>query len=382
MIDPPRPEVKEAVADCHTAGIKVVMVTGDYGLTAKSIAEEVGIDKDARLITGDELGAMSFGELREALKKGETIFARVAPADKLKVVEALQANGEIVAVTGDGVNDAPALKKADIGVAMGLRGSDAAKESADIVLVDDNFASIVDAIREGRAVYANIKKFVTYIFASNIPEVVPFIAFVIFKVPLPLTVMQILAVDLGTDVLPALGLGVEPPEAGIMKQPPRPRGKRLLDFETLARAYLFLGPIEAVLAMSAFFFAYWIRGWTPGDGMEASGAIYAAATTMTFAGIVASQIGNVFACRTSTLSVFSAGFFRNRFVLFAIAAEAALALVLFYTPYLNRVFGFAPLGLYDWAFLSAFPFIMLIAEETRKAIMRKALQLAPSHQKA
>ncbi len=382
MLDPPRPEVKEAVAECHTAGIKVVMVTGDYGLTAKSIAEEVGIDKDARLISGDELGAMSAGELREALKKGEAIFARVAPADKLKVVEALQANGEIVAVTGDGVNDAPALKKADIGVAMGLRGSDAAKESAEIVLADDNFASIVDAIREGRAVYANIRKFVTYIFASNIPEIVPFIAFVIFKIPLPLTVMQILAVDLGTDVLPALGLGVEPPEAGIMTEPPRPRGKRLLDFATLARAYLFLGPIEAVLAMSAFFFAYWIRGWSPGDGMEPSGAIYAAATTMTFAGIVASQIGNVFACRTSTLSVFSAGFFRNRFVLFAIAAEIVLALILVYAPYLDRLFGFAPLGVHDWAFLSAFPFIMLIAEELRKAIMRKARAIAPAHQKA
>ncbi|MBI5642062.1 MAG: HAD-IC family P-type ATPase [Deltaproteobacteria bacterium] len=371
MLDPPRPEVKRAVSQCHTAGIKVVMVTGDYGLTAKAIAGQVGIAQDARVITGEELGRFSKHELQEILKKGEVIFARVAPADKLKVVEALQKNGEIVAVTGDGVNDAPALKKADIGVAMGLRGSDAAKESAEMVLADDNFASIVDAIKEGRAVYANIKKFVTYIFASNIPEIVPFIAFVIFKIPLPLTVMQILAVDLGTDVFPALGLGVEPPEEGVMNQPPRPRGKRLLDFKTLSRAYLFLGPLEAALALSGFFFAYWLRGWSPGTGMEEAGMLYATATTMSFAGIVASQVGNVFACRTEKESVFKAGFFKNRFVLISIAVEISLMLILIYTPVLQDVFGFAPLSLYEWGYLAVFPVIMLAADETRKAMLRR-----------
>ncbi|MEK7773707.1 MAG: HAD-IC family P-type ATPase, partial [Deltaproteobacteria bacterium] len=256
MLDPPRPEVKKAVNDCREAGIKIVMVTGDYGLTAGAVAAQIGLSQNPRIITGDELSGMGHGELKGALKDGGTIFARVAPRDKLRVVTALQDNGEIVAVTGDGVNDAPALKKADIGIAMGLRGSDVAKEAAEIVLADDNFATIVDAISEGRAVYSNIKKFMTYIFASNIPEIVPFIAFVLFRIPLPLTVMQILAVDLGTDVLPALGLGVEPPEAGLMKQPPRPKDSRLLDFKTLARAYLFLGPIEAILCLGAFFFAY------------------------------------------------------------------------------------------------------------------------------
>ncbi len=370
MLDPPRPEVKEALRECREAGIKVIMITGDYGLTAKAIARETGLSSDARVITSAELGAMSRRELKDALKSDGVIFARVAPEDKLNIVAALQENNEIVAVTGDGVNDAPALKKADIGVAMGLRGSDVAKEAADIVLADDNFASIVDAIREGRAIYANIKKFVTYIFASNIPEIIPFIGFVIFRIPLPLTVMQILAVDLGTDVFPALGLGLEPPEKGIMKEPPRSRTKRLLDFKTLARAYMFLGPIEAILAMSAFFFAYYIRGWAPGAGLPAGGNMYLAATTMTFAAIVACQIGNVFACRTEHASVFTVGFLKNRFVLSSIAVEIAIMLVLIYVPALQKTFGFAPIGLKDWAFLLIFPAILILADEARKALKR------------
>lgn len=370
MLDPPRPEVKEALRDCREAGIKVIMITGDYGLTAKAIARETGLAPDARVITGVELNAMGRNELKDALKSDGVIFARVAPEDKLNIVSALQENNEVVAVTGDGVNDAPALKKADIGVAMGLRGSDVAKEAADIVLADDNFASIVDAIREGRAIYANIKKFVTYIFASNIPEIIPFIGFVIFKIPLPLTVMQILAVDLGTDVFPALGLGVEPPEKGIMKEPPRPRTKRLLDFKTLARAYMFLGPIEAVLAMAAFFFAYYIRGWEPGTALPAGGPSYLAATTMTFAAIVACQIGNVFACRTERESVFTVGFLKNRLVLSSIAIEAAIMLVLIYVPMLQRTFGFAPIGFKDWAFLLMFPPTLILADEARKALNR------------
>ena len=375
MFDPPRPEVKKAIDECHTAGIRVIVMTGDYGLTAQSIAREVGIGGDSpKIVTGIELSKLSHRELKELLKKGETIFARVAPKDKLRVVSTLQEIGEIAAVTGDGVNDAPALKKADIGIAMGMRGSDVAKESAEIVLADDNFATIVEAIREGRAVYANIRKFVTYIFASNIPEIVPFIAFVLFKIPLPLTVMQILAVDLGTDVVPALGLGVEPPEKGIMSQPPRPKTKRLLDFSLLARAYLFLGPIEAILCMAGFFFVYWSSGWRPGMEMASGGIVYTTATTMTLAGIVASQIGNVFACRAEKESVFSAGFFKNRLVLFGILVEVVLILLLTYIPFMQGVFGLAPLGLREWAFLLSFPVIVLIMEEGRKRVIRGRIQ--------
>jgi len=371
MMDPLRPEVKKAVAECRTAGIKVTMITGDYGITASAIAKEAGIPCGT-VISGEELGRMSDKELREALKK-EVLFARVAPQDKLRVVAALQGNGEVVAVTGDGVNDAPALKKADIGIAMGLRGSDVAKESADIVLTDDNFASIVDAVREGRTVFSNIKKFVTYIFASNVPEIIPFIGFVLFNIPLPLTIMQILAIDLGTDVMPAIGLGAEPPEAGIMNEPPRPKGKRLLDFKTLSRAYFFLGAIEAALAMSAFFFLYWMRGWSPGTPLPADGEVYMAATTMTFAAIVAAQIGNVMACRTSKETVFNRRFFSNRLILAGVAIEAALVFVLTYTP-LSSIFNLSSLNGPEWAVLASFPFIVLFAEEGRKALKRRFAQ--------
>lgn len=371
MFDPPRPGVKTAIRECKTAGIKVVMITGDYGLTAKAIAVQIGLNR-AKVYTGAELNKMTGHELEGALKEEEAIFARVVPEDKLRVVEALQRNGEVVAVTGDGVNDAPALKKADIGIAMGLRGSDAAKESAEIVLADDNFSSIVDAVKEGRAAYRNIKKFVTYILTHNVAELIPVIAFVVFKIPLPLTVMQMLAIDLGSDIFPSLGLGVEPPEKWIMEERPRQKTERLLDRNTLSRVYLFLGPVEAILALSAFFFAYWLRGVPPTETLPASGAVYAAATTMTFAGIVASQAGNVFACRTERESVFSKGaFLKNRFVLWSLFVEAALISALIYVPFLSPVFGFYPLTLSDWAFVIAFPAIMLGSSELRKAILRK-----------
>jgi magnesium-transporting ATPase (P-type) len=263
MMDPPRPEVPRAVSLCHSAGIKIIMITGDYGLTALSIARRIGLvrNQSALVITGAEVTGMSDAELRQALGENEIIFARVSPEHKMRIVDALKNMGEVVAVTGDGVNDAPALKKANVGIAMGLRGTDVAKEAATMILTDDNFASIVAGIEEGRAIYSNIKKFVTYIFASNVPEIIPFILFVLFKIPLPLTIMQILAVDLGTDLLPALGLGAERPEPGVMNQPPRSLNKRLLDPPLLLRAYGFLGIIEAVACMAGYFFVYYSSGW-------------------------------------------------------------------------------------------------------------------------
>ena len=214
--DPPRPEVPSAVRRCREAGVKVVMVTGDHPHTALAIAREIGLVTNAapRLLTGDDLARMSDTEIQLALDAPEIVCARVTADQKLRVVTALQRKREIVAVTGDGVNDAPALRAADVGIAMGISGTDVAREASDVILLDDNFASIVNGIEEGRAVFENIRKFLTYILTSNIPELVPYLAFAFARVPLALTIIQILAVDLGTDMIPALGLGAEPPDRG------------------------------------------------------------------------------------------------------------------------------------------------------------------------
>jgi magnesium-transporting ATPase (P-type) len=206
------------------------------------------------VITGEKLRRMSKAQLQLALDAPDVLFARVGADQKMRIVQALKAKGHVVAVTGDGVNDAPALRQADIGIAMGLTGTDVAREAADMVLLDDNFASIVAAIEEGRAVFANIRKFLTYILTSNVPEIVPYLAFVLFRIPLALTIIQILAVDLGTDMLPALGLGAEKPELGAMQRPPRPRNERLLNWPVLRRSYFFLGLMEAAAGMATFFF--------------------------------------------------------------------------------------------------------------------------------
>ena len=254
--DPPRPEVRGALRKCHEAGIRVIMTTGDHPRTALAIAREVGLVQSASpsVITGETLRHLPEVELRRLLDSSEVIFARIAADQKLRIVEALKQQGHVVAVTGDGVNDAPALKNAHVGVAMGIMGTDVAKEAADVVLLDDNFASIVNAIEEGRAVFANIRKFLTYILAHNVPELVPYLAFSLFAIPLPLTPIQILSIDMGTDSLTALGLGVEAPEPDVMRRPPRGRGDRLFTWSLALRAYLFLGAIEAIAAMATFFF--------------------------------------------------------------------------------------------------------------------------------
>ena len=373
MEDPPRPEVSGAVAACKGAGIRVFMVTGDDGLTGAAIGREIGLHKETpRIVSGVELESINDTELTELLQKSEVLFARVSPEHKLRLVQIFQRNADVVAVTGDGVNDAPALKRADIGVAMGATGTDVAREAADMVLADDNFASIVAAIEEGRAVYDNVRKFVTYIFASNVPELVPFIVFVLFRIPLPLTIMQILAVDLGTDLLPALALGAEAPESDVMTRCPRKRSERLLNFPTLLRAYGWLGMLEAALSLSGYFFVFWLAGWRSGMPFSDSGPLYVTATTMTLAGIVACQLGNAFACRSRSESIWHLGFGTNRMLLGGIAAELTLLFVLIYTPPLRTVFGLAPLAPWHWLLLLSFGPVLLFFEEGRKALRRRA----------
>jgi potassium/sodium efflux P-type ATPase len=376
MMDPPRLEVADAVGKCHRAGIRIIMITGDYGLTAESIARRIGIVRGARprIVTGVELDRMDDQALQAVLEE-EVIFARVAPEHKLRVTEALQGMGNIVAVTGDGVNDAPALKQADIGVAMGVTGTDVAKEAADMVLTDDNFASIVNAIEEGRAVYANIRKFAVYVFNSNMAEAVPFMVMLFSRggIPLPLTIMQVLSIDLGTDMLPAVALGSEAPEAGVMDHPPRSRKEPLLNSNLLARALLWYGIIEAAAGMSAYFFLNWLYGWTgPGAPLAAEGTeVYRMATTMTLAGIVAAQVGAVVACRTERTSLFKVGLFTNRLVLVGVAVELILLGLLVYVPFLNGIFNTAPLEPVCWVFVFAWTPIIFLADEARKAILRR-----------
>ena len=376
--DPPRPDVPAAVASCHRAGIRIIVVTGDHGLTASAVARKVGIVRgEPHVVSGADLDAMPEEDLDALLRDvPEIIVARSNPETKLRIVESLRDTGHTVAMTGDGVNDAPALQRADIGVAMGKSGTDVAREASTMVLLDDNFASIVAAIEEGRVVYENTRKFVTYIFAHATPEVVPFLIFALSggAVPLPLTALQILAIDLGTETLPALALGREPAEPGILERPPRPRSQGIIDRAMLTRAWGWLGLVEAALVTGGFFFVLTRAGWSPGDDTGSGSALhtdYLAATTMTFAGITACQIGTAFATRTSKASLRSIGVFSNRPLLWGIAFEIAFAAAVIYVPALQDVFATAGLGLPELALLATFPWIVWGSDELRRAFVRR-----------
>lgn len=385
MMDPPHREVPEAIAKCKHAGVRVIMITGDHPLTALAIARKIGLMPEqapqspagfAPVIEGSQLDRMSEAQLRQLLTPSQPgefdpVFARMAPRHKLQIVSVLKEMGEVVAVTGDGVNDAPALKKADIGVAMGIAGTDVAKETADIILLDDNFATIVNAIEEGRTVFDNIRKFATYVLVSNVPEVVPYLAYGFFGMPLALTIPQVLAVDLGTDMVPAIALGAEPPQPGVMNAPPRPRTERLLTARLLRRTYFFLGLNSAVLTMGAFFFYLFAKGWTWGTPLDWSSTLYKEATTVTFAGIVLAQIANVFACRSDRRSVFTLGWLTNPLILWGIGIELILLALITYTPIGNDIFRTSPLPVWIFGPLALGALALLFADEGRKIIMNR-----------
>jgi calcium-translocating P-type ATPase len=386
LLDPPRAEVADAVAACHAAGIRIIVVTGDNGLTAAAIARRVGIAGEyPTIVTGSQLDRMSDAELDALLHTGrELIFARSSPEAKLRIADALRAEQHVVAMTGDGVNDAPALRRADIGVAMGRSGTDVAREASTMVLTDDNFATIVAAIAAGRRVYENIRKFILYIFAHATPEVAPFLVFALGggAIPLPLTVMQLLAFDVGTETLPALALGREPAEPGLMRRPPRRRSESVIQPPMLLRAWLFLGLIAAVLAMSGFFYVLLDAGWQPndptGDGDPLHHA-YQQATTMTFLGMLAGQIGTAFAARTEHASLRSIGVLSNPLLLGGIAFELALAAILIYVPPFQALLGTAALSLDMVLFAVPFPFIVWGADELRRWLLRRRFALPAEH---
>ena len=397
LYDPPRPEVREAIRQCRQAGIKVTMVTGDYGLTAQAIARQIGLlepptsgtngdgtsRRDAadpvRVIEGSTLAQISDVHLRRLLKyRTRLVFARMAPEQKLRLVQAYRDLGEVVAVTGDGVNDAPALRAADVGLAMGQSGTDVAREAADIVLLDDNFATIVEAVRYGRGVVSNIRKFITYILVANLSEATPFLAMVTLRIPSALTVMQILAVDLGTDVLPALGLGAEQPEPGLMQQAPRPRQAPLLDGAVMRRSYLFLGLLEAAFSMGAYLLV-WRQAGVSLPQLQALApqllnhtapaelqALQLQASGAAFSTIVLSQVGVLLTCRSEWRSIGRTLREPNVMLWIGIACELLLLSALLRVPALGHVFAMAPFPPQLLGLLLLAPLLLVLADDLRR----------------
>jgi Ca2+-transporting ATPase len=372
------------------------MVTGDYGLTAQAIAQQIGLLEapdhaggsfghqgdgadPVRVIDGGTLDLISDLQLRQLLKyRHRLVFARMAPEQKLRLVQAYRALGEVVAVTGDGVNDAPALRAADVGLAMGISGTDVAREAADIVLLDDNFATIVAAIHYGRGVVNNIRKFITYILVANVSEAAPFLAMVALKLPAALTVMQILAVDLGTDILPALGLGAESPEPGVMRRLPRPRGLALLDRSVMIRSYLVLGLAEALTAMAGYLLVWNHHGIGLRELQKlapqllhhtapaAMLAIQRQAATVTFCLIVAGQMGALLACRSDQWPFWKQLRTPNPLLWIGLASEPVVAGSMVLIPALASTFGNAPFPIGWLPFLGLSTLMVLAADTIHK----------------
>ncbi|MCA1984753.1 cation-translocating P-type ATPase [Nocardioides nematodiphilus] len=383
MIDPPRPEVRAAVERCHHAGIRLIVITGDHALTARGIATRVGIgDESTPVITGPELATMTEAELDELLQQhSELIFARSSPEAKLRVADALRSLGHVIAMTGDGVNDAPALRRADIGIAMGRSGTDVAREASTMILSDDDFATIVTAVESGRQVYDNVRKFIVYIFAHATPEILPFLLYALSggRIPLPLTVMQILAIDLGTETLPALALGREPAEPGLMERPPRRRTQNVIDGPMLARAWGVLGGTSALLVIALFLATLVHGGWHAGADVSSGPLhhVWQQATTMSFLGIVACQIGTAVAARTQAASLRQVGLLTNPLLLWGIAFEVLFSAAVVTLEPLQRLFGTVAPAPWMVVALLPLPFITWGVDEALRAV-RRARDESPS----
>lgn len=365
MIDPPRPEVKLAIEECRSAGIVPVMITGDYLETALAIGKELGIaTNDDQAIMGKELNNMTDEQLREIVKT-KRIFARVSPENKVQIVTALKENGEIAAMTGDGVNDAPAIKRADIGIAMGITGTDVAKNTAEVILTDDNFATIVNSVEEGRIIYANIKKFVSFLLSCNIGEVlIMFIAMVV-GAPIPLTVIQLLWLNLVTDSFPALALGVEKGEPDIMNQPPRKTDEQIID-KNLIDNIITQSISIAVATLGAFFIS--LKFLHAGESGEAQ---IVAAQTVAFITLILAELLRAFSARSEKYSVFELGLFSNKSLVYAFLGSLVLTLAVVYVPFLQNIFNLIPLRLIDWAIVLPLSFVPFSIGEIHKAVERK-----------
>ena len=373
IIDPPRPEARAAIAEAHAAGVRVLMITGDHPHTAARIAADLGIAAaGSRVVTGGELEALD-DDARAATVREVSVYARVAPEHKLRIVDALQADGRIVAMTGDGVNDAPALKAADIGVAMGVAGTDVAKEAADMILADDNFATIVGAIREGRGIFANIRKFLRFLLSSNIGEVFTMFFGVVLAgvigledtgeaIAVPLLATQILWINLLTDSAPALALGMDAPPDDVMRRPPRRLTDRVIDAEMWV-GIVWVGAVMAVVTLLALDLRL------PGGIVGGSGNVVEA-RTMAFTTLVLAQLFNCFNARSDRTSAFHR-LFTNRLLWGAIALSALLQVAVVQLPFLNDAFDTTPLGLEEWLICVGLASVVLWADEAKKLLERQ-----------
>ena len=358
MIDPPRPEAKAAVEECHRSGIDVIMITGDYFETALAIAKDLGIaEREDQAMQGSELNNKSEEEIREIVKT-KRIFARVSPQNKVQLVNALQANGNIVAMTGDGVNDAPAIKNADIGISMGITGTDVAKDTADMILVDDNFATIVNAVEEGRVIFSNIKKFVSFLLSCNIAEVLIVFLSILFGLPSPLTPIQLLWLNLVTDAFPALALGVEPAEADIMERPPRDPHQGILSGET-GRGVIFQSIAITIAVLASYIIG--LKYIFPGN--------IEGAHTMVFATLITSELLRAFSVRSEKYTLRELGWFSNKNLVKANLLSFALLLLVMYVPVLRNLFELEFIS-WQWWIILLLSLLPLLIGEIRKRIRR------------
>lgn len=371
MIDPPRADVARAVADCRNLGLRVVMITGDYAITAEAIAKNIGLIDEVRpheIINGAGLAKMSDEELWEKTKGKDVVFARIAPAQKLRIATVFQQHCEVIAMTGDGVNDAPALKKADIGVAMGIIGTDVSKEAADMILLNDNFASIVEGVKEGRTIYANVRKFVHYVFTSNVSELFTVVAGFLLHIPTPILAVQILAIDLGTDVFPSFALGVEPAEPERSRAMPKSRS--VIDGAGVKRL-LSIGGIMAIGAIVTFLFSLWRHGWHWGVSLDTNVEYYLGAVSATYVVLAVSQMANLMQSRSETLHPSELGWFRNWSVWLALILSGAILWLLLYGSFFREYLYMRPIDAWDWVMVGLTTATVYVYEMRRKNSLRE-----------
>jgi P-type Ca2+ transporter type 2C len=355
--DPPRPEALEAIRTCFTAGIRPVMITGDHASTAIAVGKELGMLRHGGVLTGQDLTKLTDAELFDRVQRVD-VFARISPEHKLRIVQAFLHNGDVVAMTGDGVNDAPALKQADIGVSMGITGTDVSKEASDMILTDDNFATIVEAVREGRSIFENIRKYLVYLFSGNMGAVFALVIALLTGYPLPLMAVQVLFINFIMDGLVAIALGVEPAEPHIMERKPRPRTEGILNGD----AHWFIGVLGTWIGLSTFaVFALTLR----------SGAGPARAVSLFFASLIAARLVNAFNCRTLRDSVFVRGRQGNPALQWSIALTLVLSAAVIYAPFLNAPFATVPLGIHDLLAVAAVGASVVLVGETYKGVVRR-----------